>query len=156
MSSLVLFHLMYEARSPTGTQSSLIPLVKLAGLLQGSPSLLPMHLGYHGHHTCPTHCLDAGDPNSGPHTVTSTLPSPRIGTLKNGFNFFGVPSKYVSAHCQKELWCKQNFFFLGRLEGYKNPMNYVFTCKCQHEKLSAYFLTRSTVEISYCLWRSWA
>lgn len=77
-SSLIMFHLMYEAGFLAGTQSSLLWFVQLAVLLQGALPLPTMHLGCPGHHTCATHYLDASDPNSGPRTVTHALPHTTI------------------------------------------------------------------------------
>lgn len=76
--SLIVFLIMYEAGSLAGAQSSLLWFVRLADLLQGALPLPTMHLGCPDHHTCATHYLDASDPNSGPHTVTSALPHTTI------------------------------------------------------------------------------
>lgn len=46
VSSLIMFHLTYEATSLTETQRSLTALVKLAGLLRGSPSVFSIHSDY--------------------------------------------------------------------------------------------------------------
>lgn len=111
-SSLIMFHLMYEAGSLAGTQSSLLWLVQLAVLLQGALPLPTMHLSCPDHHTCATHYLDASDPNSGPHTVSSALtphnhrPGPRRDTVfkKKSFKFLWCNIKiYISTMSERAV-----------------------------------------------------